>query len=68
MPRKRFSAEQIVTLLRQIEVTMPGKRWRRYESLSISERYTARPYQASACCCDGAKCQQATCLAAGGKV
>ena len=26
---------------------MPGKRWRRYESLSISQRYTARPYQAS---------------------
>ena len=26
---------------------MRGKRWRRYESLSISERYTVRPYQAS---------------------
>ena len=26
---------------------MRGKRWRRYESLSIRERYTARPYQAS---------------------
>jgi hypothetical protein len=28
-------------------MTMLGKRWRRYESLSISEGYTARPYQAS---------------------
>ena len=28
-------------------MTMRGKRWRRYESLSISERYTLRPYQAS---------------------
>jgi ParB-like nuclease domain len=28
-------------------MTMLGKRWRRYESLSISECYTARPYQAS---------------------
>jgi hypothetical protein len=28
-------------------MTMRGKRWRRYESLSISERYTVRPYQAS---------------------
>jgi integrase len=26
---------------------MRGKRWRRYKSLSISERYTLRPYQAS---------------------
>ena len=26
---------------------MRGKRWRRYESLSMSERYTVRPYQAS---------------------
>ena len=28
-------------------MTMRGKRWRRYESLSISERYPVRPYQAS---------------------
>src|SRR5271165_1219618 len=28
-------------------MTMRGKRWRRYESLSMSERYTVRPYQAS---------------------
>ena len=33
---------------------MPGKRRRRYDSLSISERYTARPYQASTCYCDSA--------------
>ena len=26
---------------------MRGKRWRRYESLSMSKRYTVRPYQAS---------------------
>ena len=26
---------------------MRGKRWRRYKSLPISERYTVRPYQAS---------------------
>ena len=26
---------------------MRGKRWRRYESLSIRERYTVGPYQAS---------------------
>ena len=28
-------------------MTTRGKRWRRYESLSISERYTVRPFQAS---------------------
>jgi hypothetical protein len=28
-------------------MTMPGKRWRRYESLSIGERYKVPPYQAS---------------------
>ena len=28
-------------------MTLRGKRWRRYESLSIRERYTVRPYQAS---------------------
>ncbi len=26
---------------------MRGKRWRRYESLSIGKRYTVRPHQAS---------------------
>jgi hypothetical protein len=46
MPKKRFGAEQIVTLLRQIEVLMAqGKsacRFRKLNPLKIRERWRIR--------------------------
>ncbi len=44
MPKKRFSAEQIVTLLRQIEVAM-GQGTRLACSMSSEKRTDGRPYK-----------------------
>jgi non-homologous end joining protein Ku len=44
---KKVAVGQLIMSGREHRITMLGKRWQRYESLSISECYTARPYQAS---------------------